>query len=306
MKRIVGPILSVVGLLCIVAAATVFLAAPRFIRLPSEGTMPTVVLEAPGATLMQEGAQLGQAQPTDLRTTTKTRGDGTTDDGAVIWDVTQETVVVASGTPISATESRIALDPRTGAAVDWSGQCLSTKPAPCQPGNVKYAGQLYQFPFNTEKKTYQFFDLTLKTALPITYRGTELVNGLHTYRFVQTLPDQRTTPDPQMLAALTAALPADLRPAEAAVLVQGSRTAWVEPITGSIVNYREHTRQSIVLPAGLTIPLVDADFQYTAPTRADIAAEASDGIATIRLVRWYLPAGLILVGLVALPRSTTR
>ena len=57
----------------------------------------------------------------------------------------------------------------------WAGQCLAEQPAPCQPGNVQFAGQLYQFPFGTEKKTYKFFDTTVRAALPIDYRGTDTV-----------------------------------------------------------------------------------------------------------------------------------
>ena len=51
--------------------------------LVSPGHLPTAVLEAPGATVMQPGTGSSQAAKGDLRITTRMRADGKTDDGAV-------------------------------------------------------------------------------------------------------------------------------------------------------------------------------------------------------------------------------
>jgi hypothetical protein len=300
-KRLFGILLSIVGLLGLIAAVVLLLVAPQLIRLPDRGSLPTTVLEAKGATVMQAGPGTPQAVQTDLRTTIKVKADGRTGD-AVVWSASEETVVAATGTPLSASQTRIALDDQSGAAVPWSGQCLSEPPAPCTPGNVQFAGQLYQFPIGTEKTDHQFFDTTLRTALPIAYQGTEDVNGLSTYRFEQAVPEQQSAPDPQLLAALTAGLPPALKEAAAGAKIgyQTTRTVWVEPATGAIVNYREQMRRAVVLPIGQRIPLLTADFQYTEQTRTDLVGEASDARAVIRAVRWYLPAGLAVFGLVCL------
>lgn len=302
MKRIVGLLLGIAGLLCLVAAAVLLLVTPQFIRLPDRGTLPTAVLEAPKARVMQPGTGSQQASQVDLRSTIRMQADGKTDDGAVIWKASQETVLPGATTPVSASESRVALDARSGAGVQWSGQCMADQPAPCQAGNVKYTGQLYAFPFGTEKKTYQFFDTTLRAALPIAYVKDETVNGLDTYRFYQAVPDQQSSLDAETLASLTASLPPEARDAVAGATMhyQSSRTVWVEPVTGSIINYRERVQRFIQLPVGYRIPLLDADFQYTPQTQTEIAAEASDGKTVIRILRWYLPAGLVVLGLIAL------
>ncbi len=52
----------------------------------------------------------------------------------------------------------------------------------CPPGT---RGCRYKFPFGTEKKTYQFFDTTAKKAYPMTYKGSEQIQGLTVYRFEQ-------------------------------------------------------------------------------------------------------------------------
>lgn len=302
MKRIVGLVLGIAGLLCLVVAAGLVLGFPQLIRLPDQGSLPTAVLDAPGATVMQMGSGTPQAAQADLRSTIKMRADGRTDDGAVIWDATQETVQSGAATPLSATRSRIALDDRTGAAVQWSGQCLADQPAPCQPGNVRYSGQLYAFPFGTEQKTYQFFDLTVRAALPISYKGTETVNGLRTYRFEQTVPVQQWNLDPQLRDSFAATLPAEAKMLAivASMRYQSTRTVWVEPVTGSIINYREHVQRHIVHPYGPPMLVLDANFEYTKQTQAEIAAEVTDGTDAIRVLRWYLPAGLAVVGLIVL------
>ena len=303
MKRILGLVLGIGGLLCLVAAAVLLLMTPQLIRLPDQGSLPTAVLEAPGATVMQPGASSAQAAKGDLRITTRMRADGKTDDGAVIWVASQETVLSGAATPISVMQGKIALDARSGAGVEWSGECLADQPAPCQPGNVRYSGQLYAFPFGTEKKTYKFFDTTVRASLPIDYRGTDTVNGLRTYRFEQTIPVQQWNLDPQSQAALEATLPKEAKFVAqlASMRYQSSRTVWVEPVTGSIVDYREHVQREIVLPFDQpSIPVLDATFQYTEQTRAEIAAEASDGIDAIRVLRTQLPAGLAVLGAVLL------
>ncbi len=302
MKRIVGLILGIAGLLCLVAAAVLLLVTPQIIRLPDQGNLPTAVLEAPGATVMQMGSGTPQAAQMDLRSTIRMRADGKTGDGAVIWHASQETVVPGTATPLSTMQGRIALDAHSGAGVQWSGECLADQPAPCQPGNVRYSGQLYAFPFGTEKKTYRFFDMTVRAALPIAYTGTETVNGLRTYRFEQTVPAQQWNLDPPLRDSFAATLPpeAKMMAIVASMRYQSSRTVWVEPVTGSIVNYREHVQRDIVHPFGPPIKVLDATFQYTEQTRAEIASEASDGIAVIRVLRSYLPIGLAVAGLVLL------
>ena len=46
-------------------------------------------------------------------------------------------------------------------------------------------GWRYRFPFDTEKKTYPFFDPIAQKAFDANYDGEEDVNGLTTYRFTQ-------------------------------------------------------------------------------------------------------------------------
>ena len=55
------------------------------------------------------------------------------------------------------------------------------------PTNIAlpHDGLAYRFPFDTEKKTYPFFDPIAQKAFDANYDGEEDVNGLTTYRFTQ-------------------------------------------------------------------------------------------------------------------------
>lgn len=55
------------------------------------------------------------------------------------------------------------------------------------PTNVAlpHEGLTYRFPFDTEKKTYPFFDPIAQKPFDANYDGEEDVNGLTTYRFIQ-------------------------------------------------------------------------------------------------------------------------
>ena len=55
------------------------------------------------------------------------------------------------------------------------------------PTNIAlpHDGLSYRFPFDTEKKTYPYFDPIAQKAFDANYDGEEDVNGLTTYKFTQ-------------------------------------------------------------------------------------------------------------------------
>ena len=59
----------------------------------------------------------------------------------------------------------------TGEAVHCCGEAVDGVP-------TRHEGLSYKFPFGTEKKTYQFFDTTAKKAYPMTYKGSDQIQGL--------------------------------------------------------------------------------------------------------------------------------
>ena len=86
-------------------------------------------------------------------------------------------------------------------------------------GSPQYKGLVNKWPFDSEKKTYPYWDGTLGAAADAKYDGTEQVGGVDCYRYKINIKDA---------------------PIEVAEGVKGTYTnevvIWVEPKTGAIQN----------------------------------------------------------------------
>jgi hypothetical protein len=162
--------------------------------------------------------------------------------------------------PLSFVQERVVLDARTGEAVRWnpsggddSGEYIATtlekadrlKPDPKSPLFKGHEGLVLKFPFGTEKKTYQFWDSTLRKAFPIQFKRVTDIKGLKVYVFEQEIPKQEV---PQ---AKPLEVPGSLvdQPGRDSVVVQrtykNTRTLWVEPVTGAIIKGQEQQLATI-------------------------------------------------------------
>lgn len=312
MKRVVGSVLFGAGLfLVVVAVALAFVVTPRVSKMPLDLEPPDTVLSGPNATFVQakrtgENLEIG-VQRADLTAINGIKPDveeaaKLTDDLAdktVVWTVYQAIKRSDNDELISASQSRIAMDRESGAAVDWNGQCYTDgDDEPCEPGSISYDGQLYAFPFGTEKKTYEYFDSTLKRPLPIQYQATEKVEGLTVYKFVQEVPEQTVDMDAELVDGLLGVFAPNANDGE--VRYRTTRTLWVEPVTGSIVDYQDAQHRELVADTGERTVLIDAVFRYTPETREAIVDRAGDGRTMLLALGRYVPIGLAALGLILL------
>jgi Porin PorA len=313
MRRVTGAVLFGLGLVCVVAAAALaWVVVPSQKRVPFDLKPPDVVVTDPDATFLMAQTLPGgkpdlSIERGALQSTTGIKPDfkaaagltGKLAGKTLIWNVYQATVTVDSHLPVSLSESHIALDRVSGAAVSWGGQCYNdVKDAPnkshCVPGNIAFGGQLYLFPFDTQKKTYQYWDGTLRTALPMVYRGEQKISGLPTYRFEQVVPQQDLPVDQKTVTGLLGFLAPKAH--TATMTYQDTRTLWVEPMTGAIVAYREEQQRELVPDTGPPLDLLKATFQYEPATAKTIVGQARDGRSQLLLLGRYLPIGLPVAG----------
>ena len=82
-----------------------------------------------------------------------------------MWDVFVK-VVDEDGQLVTATTDRVALDRSTSEAVNCCDESLNGAP-------TKHEGIEYKFPFDAEKKTYQYFDTTIGAASDMVYKDSE-------------------------------------------------------------------------------------------------------------------------------------
>jgi len=314
-RRVIGAAFFGFGLLCVVlAAALAWVIVPMERKVPLDLQPPDILVEAPGATfvhakVLPDGTPQVRVEHGTLRSMTGVKPDfeaaadltGKLAGNTLIWNVYQATDWVDTNEPINRAETRIALDRVSGEAVPWAGQCYndakeaSAENVGCKPGNIEFTGQLYLFPFGTQKKTYQYFDGTLRKSLPMQYEAEEKFNGLPTYRFQQAVPEQEIEADEETLSGLLGFLAPGAK--TGTMSYRASRTLWVEPMTGAIVGYREQQHRELVPDTGSSIVLLDATFEYDQATLTAVHDEAANGRSLLLLLGKYVPIGLLIVGL---------
>jgi len=201
------------------------------------------------------------------------------------------------GTLINAVEQWVCVDRRTAQGLE---NCEQQKidDGTNEATDVDQRGLQYKFPFDTERKDYEFFDVSLRKALPIAYDGEESVNGLATYRFVQQIDavklDAREVPA-SLFGGATGSLTVDR-------MYQNVRKIWVEPRTGQIVKGEEAQKQYLRGPNGRDFTLIEGTLAWTPQTvqnQVDDAREAADKLAlltrTAPIVLWTV-GGLMVIG----------
>lgn len=175
-----------------------------------------------------------------------------------------------------------------------------------QMQEVPREGLQYKFPFNVDKSSYPYFDLTSRTTNPIDFAGEESIDGLEVYHFTQEIspvdlaksvggPTDSLTVPPSALG-----LPGD-EDVRVDRFYTNQRDLWVDPVTGVIVKGKEVINQyfaeqadsearvtalSVSPETGLTFDQDTIDYQVK---------QARDGQDKITLLTTIIPivAGII-------------
>ncbi len=188
------------------------------------------------------------------------------------------------------------------------------------PTNVAlpHDGLAYRFPFDTEKKTYPFFDPIAQKAFDANYDGEEDVNGLTTYRFTQNVgyDSDGKLVEPVKYASLydndedsQVTAPAGMwgvpgNPEEQITMSRfyaAQRTFWVDPVSGTIVKSKERANQYYARDA-LKPEVTFVDYTVTSNEQTVESQVASARDERDRVALWgrILPITFTAIGLVAL------
>ncbi|GAB2600028.1 hypothetical protein Aab01nite_65710 [Paractinoplanes abujensis] len=311
-----GAVLFGIGVFAVViAAGCAFYVAPSVARLPydlalckpdqSSDCLRPSVAEAKDAKFLQTKG--GPDVPTPvvavqtgtLRSTTEISpqvdltAEEIKNDDTVIWNGYGTVKWVETDEMVSQYKAGLAIDRDTAAAVDWSDQFLQDAGEDA-PSEVNFAGQLYKFPFGTEKKDYEYFDRDLRKAAPIQYQGTEEIDGLETYKFQQTIPDTPLNFTEERLKGLLATFAPDA--AGGQVNYSNTRTIWVEPVSGTFIKVQEQQKKTLIPETGAPTALLDGNFIYTDETVANNVKSAGETKSSVLLISRYLPIGLAVLG----------
>ncbi|MET0756418.1 MAG: DUF3068 domain-containing protein [Mycobacterium sp.] len=188
------------------------------------------------------------------------------------------------------------------------------------PTNIAlpHEGLAYRFPFDTEKKTYPFFDPIAQKPFDANYDGEEDVNGLTTYRFTQNVgydadgklvePVKYSSlyeddADSEVTARASLwGLPGDPNePIKMTRYYAAKRTMWVDPVSGTIVKAEDHAYHYYARDAlKPEVTFVDYTVTSNEETVESQVAGARDERDRVALWGRILPITFTAMGLVAL------
>lgn len=299
MRRLIAPALVGTGVFLLVAAALVrFYAYPALSKVPA-GYSSVTDLEAIGAEVFNSDPEVLAAETHDLVITSNTREDAEADtpDGVVVW-VNVTSIDKATGGNFQRSTERAAFDETTGAGTECD--TCDTWVAVADGDTVEevpttFDGQVYKFPFNTQKKSYDVWDGPTGEAVPATFEGVETIRGLDVYKFVQviepTVIETREVPG-SVFGSEEASVEADMSYAM-------TRTFYVEPVTGAPVDRVEDRVQELVYD-GVRVPAFVGNVHYTEDQVAANVDDVKSKATLLGGMRVLFPLVLLLVGLVLL------
>ena len=278
----------------------------------------TSVSEGPDATIFDIESQ--QEINVDLESVRTVKGDVEASEAAseelgrdiAVWETSvvndeDPTGVDQDSPPRSASHDRVAFDRHTGETVKCCDTYTSTT-ADDRGVEVKdttgFEGQYFKFPFQTEQKTYQFWDGSLGEAPDIEFKDTETIEGLEVYRFEQVIP-------PTTVGNITAPASFFDIDEEGDVTLDrvysNTRTLWIEPETGVIIRGQEDQLSVAEYEGEQVATLTDVTIGYNPETISDNVDTYSALSTQLKLIRIWVPIvggilGLLLiaVGLVML------
>lgn len=281
--------------------------APRLIASPP-GFNLTISLVDPHASYFDESTLTTQ-HDTPLTFSETIRGDaGASTSMIAVWD--QFTVLedLKRNVQLIATYQRSAFNRHTGELSNCCGASVNDDTQVRQNG----IGVAF-WPIGTQQTTYQVYDTNTERAWPAAYSGTEVVQGLRTYRFTQRIPVTVVQQMPGVPTSLLG-LPGPPRNVVADRTFQASNTFWVDPRTGVPVKAEERIRSVLQGPGGQgRLMVADADLTMTPDSQRALAAVARQNAAFITILQQAGPLGglvlgflLVLAGTVPLSRLPRR
>lgn len=285
MRRVWGSVLLGVGVFLVVTAGMVrFYAVDKLVVIPKDQYSVSV---APGTGSYFDPGTLTEKPSGDLVARRTLRGDvAASNDSTGVWDVSL-VIETGDGTFVRAGLDRVAFDRKTGEAVHCCGEAVDSVP-------VRHEGWTYKLPFDAKKQDYLFWDPNSAASYPLKFEAEDTVQGMKTYRYVQDVPGHEIRKQDVPGSVVGETAPS----VNAPVWYTTKRTVWVEPQTGIIVKGREQNKATLRnLSNEDKVVALQLDVQFDDPTQKDLTKLAKDTIGDIRLAKWYLPIGGLVIGL---------
>jgi hypothetical protein len=291
MLRGTGLVASALGAFLIVLALfTRFYIADQALKFPlNEHTVAT--LSARGVSYFNP-SELQELTGVTMTDTTTTEGDvASGSDSTAVWNNFSYIFDQTNGITYNYSLQRLAFDRRSGELVNCCGANVNAK-------RVRFAGLGYVWPLGAQKTTYQVFDTTLMATHPISYAGTATVDGLATYKYVESVAPTRIGTE-QLPGSLVGML--DQTTVSLGEYYAGTTTDFVDPVSGTPVKARSSQHLYLVDSSGKQVlNLLNGTFATVPASVAAAVHTAKSYDARSFVVTVILPATVGLAGIIVL------
>ncbi|GAB2493735.1 PorA family protein [Nocardiopsis aegyptia] len=194
---------------------------------------------------------------------------------------------------------RVIVDRETGRAVNCCGEHVNGDRA------VRQAGLVYHWPAGAPEGDHPFYDAEVRSAPLVEFDDWEEVAGLRTGRYIQTVSATQVPDSARPVPAALFSAGAE-GTVTATRWLEATRTFWVEPVTGVVVNATEQREETLRPRDGQgEVPLLSAELALEAPRVAANAERARVRSVLLRSLDSWAPSVLgplgglaVLVGLV--------
>lgn len=319
MRRNLGTIALFFGaFLVALAVLSRFYAYDRLAVVPFNNTATTISETKPGADAEYLDIKKLEVVSGPLKSTRVTTGDvkrskavsNALGRDVAIWDTYSCTDKPdfdcgADETPLSGTIDLVAFDRTSGVAVEWEGATSVSGGEVTKPEG--FEGQYFKFPFDTQKRSHEFWDGTINRATTADYVGEGEVKGLKVYKFRQTI-------EPTKSGEID--VPGDLVDEKANTVTADRmyanvRSFSVEPTTGVILIGGEQQDSFLAVDGERRLTTTKVTLGYTDETTQILVDEYESKAFLLGLVKSTIPLiglvlGVLLIGLGLLSRRGRR
>ncbi len=300
MRRAVGFILIGLGVFLVVLGPTI-----RWVIAPKLAVAPLACEPNPGyedlcdngvslspssgvAASLFSAATLSVRTDVPLEANRRVRPDRPGSTAAqTIYDTIQE-VLDGDGELVTASLARFGFDGHTSELLDCCEANVDGEPI------TEFGGVMpLKFGFDVQQQDYNYFDTTLQAATPAVFTGTDEIDGLEVYVFEQVI-------EPTQIGTLE--VPGDLVGSQEDSFVAprfygNTRTLYVEPTTGVIINGEEQQLQTLRGPDGTDqLTIIDAQLGFTDDNIANAVVNAENGKSSLGLITTTIPLAALILG----------
>jgi len=205
-------------------------------------------------------------------------------------------------TPLAGSNDTVAFQRNSAETVRWDG---AVSEASGETDEDPFEGLYFKFPFDTQKKTYQFWDGTLKKATPAEFEEETEIKGLKVYKFVQEIAPQKsgeiTVPGNLVGRKASDSVKADR-------IYSNTRTLYVEPVTGAIIKGGESQDSYLEVDGERGATTTKATLEYTDDYVQENVDDYKSKAMLLSLINTTIPlvgiiGGLVLILIGALTKS---